>query len=104
MCYVLKGWIKCVYEGEGEHTFHAADCVLQPAGIIRNQFDGSDDLAMLRIYSPAIRKTVAVGKIPAAADSTEVAHVPLRDPGARLSSRTTEEIGPGGVCGKGANA
>ena len=34
MFYVLKGWMKFVYEGQGEHTFHAGDCVLQPAGIV----------------------------------------------------------------------
>ena len=32
MFYVLKGWIRFVYEGQGEHTFREGDCVLQPAG------------------------------------------------------------------------
>src|SRR5262249_32094015 len=32
MFYVLKGWIRFVYEGHGHHTFHAGDCVLQPPG------------------------------------------------------------------------
>ena len=68
MFYVLKGWIKFVYEGEGEHTFHAGDCVLQPAGIVHNELDCSDDLEVLEIYSPAIHQTVAVDKMPAAAD------------------------------------
>ena len=68
MFYVLKGWIKFVYEGEGEKTFHAGDCVLQPAGIVHNELDCSDDLEVLEIYSPAIHKTVAVDKMPAAAD------------------------------------
>jgi mannose-6-phosphate isomerase-like protein (cupin superfamily) len=68
MFYVLRGWIKFVYEGEGEHTFHAGDCVLQPAGIVHNELDCSDDLEVLEIYSPAIHQTVAVDKMPAAAD------------------------------------
>jgi mannose-6-phosphate isomerase-like protein (cupin superfamily) len=69
MFYVLKGWIKFVYEGEGEHLFHAGDCVLQPAGIVHNELDCSDDLEVLEIYSPAIHETVVVDKkIPAAAD------------------------------------
>jgi len=68
MFYVLKGWIKFVYEGEGEQTFHAGDCVLQPAGIVHNELDCSDDLEVLEIYSPAIHKTVAVDNMPAAAD------------------------------------
>ena len=28
MFYVLTGWIKFVYDGQGEHTFHAGDCIL----------------------------------------------------------------------------
>ncbi len=68
MFYVLKGWIKFVYEGEGEQTFQAGDCVLQPAGIVHNELDCSDDLEVLEIYSPAIHKTVAVDNLPAVAD------------------------------------
>jgi len=68
MFYVLKGWIKFVYEGEGEQMFQAGDCVLQPAGIVHNELDCSDDLEVLEIYSPAIHQTVAVDKMPAAAD------------------------------------
>jgi mannose-6-phosphate isomerase-like protein (cupin superfamily) len=66
MFYVLKGWIKFVYEGEGEYLFHAGDCVLQPAGIVHNELDCSDDLEVLEIYSPAIHETVVVDKMPAA--------------------------------------
>jgi mannose-6-phosphate isomerase-like protein (cupin superfamily) len=68
MFYVLKGWIKFVYEGEGEYLFHAGDCVLQPAGIVHNELDCSDDLEVLEIYSPAMHETVVVDKMPAAAD------------------------------------
>ena len=67
MFYVLKGWIKFVYEGEGEQTFHAGDCVLQPAGIVHNELNCSDDLEVLEIYAPAIHQTVAVDTLPAAA-------------------------------------
>jgi mannose-6-phosphate isomerase-like protein (cupin superfamily) len=67
MFYVLKGWIKFIYEGEGYRTFQAGDCVLQPAGIVHNELDCSDDLEVLEIYSPAVHETVVVDKIPAAA-------------------------------------
>ncbi len=67
MYYVLNGWIKFVYEGQGEHTFHAGDCVLQPAGIVHNELDCSDDLEVLEIYSPAVHQTVVVDPIPTAA-------------------------------------
>lgn len=63
MFYVLNGWIKFVYEGRGEHTFQAGDCVLQPPGIVHNELDCSDDVELLEIYSPAVHKTVVVGKM-----------------------------------------
>jgi len=67
MFYVLTGWIKLVYEGQGEHTFHAGDCVLQPPGIVHNELDCSDDVEVLEIYSPAVHQTLVVGKTPEAA-------------------------------------
>lgn len=60
MFYVLQGWIKLVYDGHGEHTFRAGDCVLQPAGIVHNELDCSDDIQLLEIYSPAVHQTVKV--------------------------------------------
>ena len=60
MFYVLNGWIKFVYEGQGEHTFGKGDCVLQPPGIVHNELDCSDDLEVLEIYSPAVHETVVV--------------------------------------------
>ena len=66
MFYVLKGWIKFVYEGQGERLFHAGDCVLQPAGIVHNELDCSDDLEVLEIYSPAVHETAVVEKMPEA--------------------------------------
>jgi mannose-6-phosphate isomerase-like protein (cupin superfamily) len=60
MFYVLKGWIKFVYDGQGEQTFQAGDCVLQPAGIVHNELDCSDDVEILEIYSPAVHPTVVV--------------------------------------------
>lgn len=67
MFYVLKGWIKFIYEGQGEFTFGPGDCVLQPAGIVHNKLDCSDDIELLEIYSPGVHETVALDKMPAAA-------------------------------------
>ena len=67
MFYVLKGWIKFVYDGPGERLFHEGDCVLQPAGIVHNELDCSDDVEILEIYSPAVHRTVVVDATPAAA-------------------------------------
>ena len=66
MFYVLKGWIKFVYEGHGEHTFNEGDCIVQPAGIVHNELECSDDVEILEIYSPAVHETVVVGAMPAA--------------------------------------
>src|ERR671934_477496 len=67
MFYVLKGWIRFIYEGHGEHTFHAGDCVVQPAGIVHNELECSDDVEVLEIYSPAVHETVKVAQMPEAA-------------------------------------
>jgi mannose-6-phosphate isomerase-like protein (cupin superfamily) len=67
MFYVLRGWIRFVYEGQGEHTFQAGDCVLQPAGIVHNELECSDDVEILEIYSPAVHETVVVDRMPEAA-------------------------------------
>jgi uncharacterized protein YjlB len=65
MFYVLKGWVKFIYEGqEGELTFRAGDCVLQPAAIIHNELACSDDLEILEIYSPAVHETRVVAEVP----------------------------------------
>ena len=62
--YVVKGWIKFVYEGqEGEMTFNAGDCVLQPSAIRHNELACSDDLEVLEIYSPAIHETKSVDEV-----------------------------------------
>jgi quercetin dioxygenase-like cupin family protein len=63
MFYVLKGWIRFVYENHGEHTFRAGDCVLQPPGIVHNELECSDDIEVLEIYSPAVHPTVVVEKL-----------------------------------------
>ena len=64
MFYVLKGTIKFVYEGVGERTFGPGDCVLQPAGIVHNELECTDDLEILEIYSPAVHPTVKVDTMP----------------------------------------
>jgi mannose-6-phosphate isomerase-like protein (cupin superfamily) len=64
MFYVLKGWMKFVYEGQGERTFHAGDCVVQPAAIVHNELECSDDVEILEVYSPAVHETVKVERMP----------------------------------------
>lgn len=67
MFFVLNGWIRFVYEGQGERTFTKGDCVLQPPNIVHNELACSDDLEVLEIYSPAVHPTVVVEQMPDAA-------------------------------------
>ncbi|MDA9981573.1 cupin domain-containing protein [Gammaproteobacteria bacterium] len=53
MYYVLKGWARFEYEGEGIKTVRAGDCVLQPAGIRHREIEHSADLELIEIVSPA---------------------------------------------------
>ena len=66
MFYVLKGWVRFIYEGrESELTFRAGDYVLQPTAIVHNEMACSDDLEILEIYSPTVHETRVVAEIPA---------------------------------------
>ena len=67
--YCLKGWIKFFYEGhEGEFHFKAGDAWLQPAGIIHDVIEFSDDFEVLEILAPAVHETDALEKMADAAD------------------------------------
>jgi mannose-6-phosphate isomerase-like protein (cupin superfamily) len=66
MFYVLKGWIRFIYEGHGEHTFREGDCVVQPAGIVHNELECSDEIEVLEVYSPAVHETRVVAALPEA--------------------------------------
>mgnify|MGYP001303226073 FL=1 len=60
MFYVLKGWCKMEYEGQGEMTFREGDCCLQPAAIAHNELACSEDFECIEIYTPAKHETVAL--------------------------------------------
>lgn len=53
MVYVLKGWVRFIYEGQGELTFNPGDTVLQPPGIRHELTACSEDLELLEITAPA---------------------------------------------------
>jgi uncharacterized RmlC-like cupin family protein len=58
MIYVLKGWIKGEYEGEGVVTMVEGSCWLQPPKIEHTVLDYSDDCELLEIILPADFETV----------------------------------------------
>lgn len=53
MVYVLQGWAKFYYQGEGEVTLEAGACVHQPPGIVHELMACSGDCEMLEITLPA---------------------------------------------------
>jgi mannose-6-phosphate isomerase-like protein (cupin superfamily) len=53
MVYILKGWARFHYEGEGEFVVRKGDCIHQPPGIHHDLLDYSRDLEMLEITTPA---------------------------------------------------
>ena len=60
MVYVLKGWMRTRFEGVGERTLEAGDCMYQEPGINHRVLDYSDDLEVLEITIPADFETVTV--------------------------------------------
>jgi hypothetical protein len=53
MIYVLKGWIKSEFAGEGVVTMREGSCWLQPPRIEHKVLDYSDDCEVLEIILPA---------------------------------------------------
>src|SRR5215204_4047889 len=53
MIYVLKGWIKSEFEGEGAHVMRPGSAWIQPPRIKHKVLDYSDDAEVLEIILPA---------------------------------------------------
>ncbi|MFZ0844953.1 MAG: cupin domain-containing protein [Pseudolabrys sp.] len=62
MIYVLKGWIKSEFSGQGAHTFRAGSCWIQPPRIKHKVLGYSDDCEVLEIILPADFDTVMLAK------------------------------------------
>jgi len=58
MVYVLKGWVKFWYDGEGEKKLKAGDVHLLPAGIKHAVTGWSKDLEMLETTHPADYRSI----------------------------------------------
>jgi mannose-6-phosphate isomerase-like protein (cupin superfamily) len=58
LVYVLKGWFKNEFEGEGVHVMRAGSCWIQPPGIRHTVLGWSDDCELLEIILPAQHETV----------------------------------------------
>ena len=60
MVYVLKGWMRNEFEGQGEHVMREGSCWIQPARIKHTVLDYSDDCEVLEIVMPANFATAEV--------------------------------------------
>ncbi len=59
MIYCYKGWVKAVYEDQGEpFVMHAGDCVLQPPHIRHQVLECSDNFEVIEVGCPAEHKTL----------------------------------------------
>lgn len=58
MIYCHRGWVRVVYEDQGEpFVMHPGDCVLQPPGIRHRVLEASDGLEVVEIGCPALHAT-----------------------------------------------
>lgn len=57
---VLNGWATFEYEGQGVHTIHKGDAILQPPMIKHREIACSNDFEVLEIVSPASFETKIV--------------------------------------------
>ncbi len=60
MIYCKAGWVRVVYEDQGEpFVMQAGDCVLQPPEIRHRVLESSDNLEVIEISAPAEHETFA---------------------------------------------
>lgn len=60
LIYVRKGWVKLVYEDQGEpFVMHAGDMVLQPPKIRHRVLESSPGLEVIELGCPALHETFA---------------------------------------------
>jgi quercetin dioxygenase-like cupin family protein len=58
MIYVYKGWVRLVYEDQGDtFVLHAGDCVLQPPLIRHRVLESSPGLEVIEVACPAVHDT-----------------------------------------------
>ena len=58
LIYCIAGWVRLVYEGQGdEFVLAAGDCVLQPPEIRHRVLEASAGLEVLEVSAPAVHET-----------------------------------------------
>ncbi|HUV21985.1 MAG TPA: cupin domain-containing protein [Gammaproteobacteria bacterium] len=56
--YVLKGWVKMYYEGEGEFILNAGDFVYHPPGHVHDFMEYSADIEIFELAAPADHSSI----------------------------------------------
>jgi quercetin dioxygenase-like cupin family protein len=60
LIYCVKGWVRVVYEDQGESfVMHAGDCVLQPPRIRHRVLESSAGMEVVEVACPALHETLA---------------------------------------------
>src|SRR4029077_12944614 len=60
LIYVRRGWVRVVYEDQGEpFVMNSGDLVLQPPGIRHRVLESSPGLEVIEITAPALHETLA---------------------------------------------
>lgn len=91
MIFVKSGWVRLVYEDQGEpFVMHAGDCVLQPPEIRHRVLESSAGLEVVEIGCPAEHETIADWSLPLPTDAFE----PNRDFGGQRFVRHIAEGSP----------
>ena len=60
MMYVISGWVKMYYEGEGEFVLNAGDFVYHPPGHVHDFMDYLEDTEIFEMASPANHHAIDV--------------------------------------------
>ena len=58
--FILKGWVKMYYEGEGEMVLEAGDFVYHPPRHVHDFMEYSEDIEIFELTSPADHHAVDV--------------------------------------------
>ena len=65
MIFVTAGWVRVVYENQGEpFVMHAGDAVLQPPEIRHRVLESSPGLEVIEVGCPAVHETIADWSLP----------------------------------------
>ena len=58
--YVIRGWVKMYYEGEGEFVLKAGDFVYHPPKHVHDFMEYSDDIEIFELAAPADHSAIDV--------------------------------------------